>query len=142
MFSTCLLRSAGRWVGFGESSDGESDEGPGFSEETGLTFGCILCCFASSESLLRLGDWSPRGAAVFDGCLDVNGFSRSDPHTPSPEGAVTALTGDFGVREMARGRPGATLGLMEKRFRLWTDAEELAPSPFWSLPSLNKYLKS
>lgn len=35
------------------------------------------------------------------------------------------------------GRPGATLGLTENLFLLWTAAEELVPSPFWSLPSLN-----
>lgn len=46
--------------------------------------------------------------------------------------AETALTGANGVRARAEGRPGATLGLIENRFLLWTAAEELEPSPFWS----------
>lgn len=48
---------------------------------------------------------------------------------------MAALTGDFGVRERVDSRPGATFGLMENRFLLWTAAEALVPSPFWSLPS-------
>lgn len=46
--------------------------------------------------------------------------------------AETALTGANGVRARVEGRPGATLGLIENRFLLWTAAEELEPSPFWS----------
>ena len=46
--------------------------------------------------------------------------------------AETALKGVFGDRARAEGRPGATLGLIENRFLLWTAAEELEPSPFWS----------
>lgn len=71
-------------------------------------------------------------------------MSTSEPGTSTVVVSVVgasgaALAGDFGVRARAEGRPGATLGLTENRFLLWTAAEELAPSAFWSLPSLNSH---
>lgn len=48
-----------------------------------------------------------------------------------------ALTGDFCARASAEGRPVTTLGLAEKRFLLWTAAEELLASVLGSLPSLH-----
>lgn len=110
----------------------------GVSRGWGLGWG--LCCLLFSESLRVLGDWSLLGVAEVPAWLDVDGFSISEG-VVSLGGPEAALRGDFGVRGGAEGRPGATLGLMEKRFLLWRAAEELEPSPFWSVVSLKHYIK-
>lgn len=139
VISNCLPLSAGRWICSSESSAGDTAKGPELSDEMRVGLGCSVGCLLSSEGLRRLGDLSPWGAAVVPVWLDVVDLSSSEQGT-STGVSETALTGDFGVRARLEGRPGATLGLIENRFLLWTAAEELVPSPFWSLPSLRKVI--
>lgn len=125
--TNCLPLSA-------EFSAGGTAEGALLSEGTCMGLGCTLVSLTSSECLRRLGDRSPREAAVGACWLDAVDLSFSEASTAVSE---TGLTGDFAVRASGAGRLGATLGLTEKRFLLCRAAEELLPSPFWSLPSLN-----
>lgn len=59
VLSNCLLPSDGGWVGSPESSARGTAEGPELSEGLRVGLGCTLGCLLSSESLRRLGDWSP-----------------------------------------------------------------------------------
>lgn len=128
----CLPLSADGWICLSESSAIATTEGPELSEGMRVGLGCTLACLLSSEGLRCLGDWSPWGGTVVAFWLVTVGLSWSETGTSD-----TALTGDFVVRARAEGRPGATFGLTENRFLLWIADEEMVPSPFWSLPSLN-----
>lgn len=119
-----------------ESSAEETAAGPGVSEGTRAALGVTVGCLLSSEGLRRLGDWSPLGVAAATLSVGVGGkWSEPEPSTGASE---TTFTGDLtaDLRSWMDGRPGATLGLIANRFRLWTASEELTPSPFCSLLSL------
>lgn len=59
VLSNGLLLSSARWVCSSRSSAGGTAEGPELSEGVRMGLGCTLSCLLSSESLRRLGDWSP-----------------------------------------------------------------------------------
>lgn len=125
----CLPVSAGRCVCSCKSSAEGAATGPELSGEVIDSLGCTLGCLLSSEGRRRRGDRSPGREGVVPVWLDVVGFSRSET-VDSTGASEAALAGDLGVRERVDSRPGATLGLMENRFLLWTAAEALVPSPF------------
>lgn len=131
MLSRSLLLPSGEL--FSKSSSGAITDGSEQSEGIREGLGWVLACLLSSESLRFLGDKGPFKVSVVGMWLVGVGLSCSKSGTGVSD---AALKGDFCVRAATEGRPGATLGLTENRFRLWTAAEVLVPSPFWSLPSL------
>lgn len=130
-----MLLSAERRFRSCDCSAEEAAGGAEVSHEMELGLSCTLGRLVSSEGLRRLGDWSPGEAAVRPDWSDTAGLS--EPATSTGVSA-TALTEDFAVRARVAGRPGATLGLTENRFLLWTAAEELLASAFWSMLSLKR----